>query len=126
MNAEDLRIGNYIHKSLKSGNGRTVVCNVMVYDITKIYDRTGYFIYEPIPLTEEWLLRLGFVKKDNPNNTPSWIWKKDGEVWFYQTWIGRDIFIKNFFPTNQKQINYVHQLQNLYFALTGEELTTNH
>lgn len=75
-----------------------------------------------ISLTEEWLLKFGFEKNfridsDGSKKTPVWrkgsfsitIWS-DGRL-FYD-WIGGNIELK-----------CIHQLQNLYFALTGEELT---
>ncbi len=54
-------------------------------------------LYKPIPLTEEWLVK--FEQKD------------------------LDLFILEIEVNWNIKIKYVHQLQNLYFALTGEELT---
>ena len=65
---------------------------------------------KPIPLTEEWLERFGFVYKNGYGYKfkYGWISRKD-KYWSYYS-----LMIK---------IYYVHQLQNLYFALTAEELT---
>lgn len=75
----------------------------------------------PIPLTEEWLLKLGFektlnqyrietnVNTRNGNNVPFIILDIDGFEY-------DDLRL-------QTKIKYVNHLQNLYFALTGEELT---
>jgi hypothetical protein len=72
----------------------------------------------PIPLTNEWLVKLGFVK-DSFNNFSygmSYIDKKtkrlivfdnDSDSWF-------EIPVK---------LEFVHQLQNLYLAITNEEMT---
>ncbi len=66
----------------------------------------------PIPLTEEWLLRFGIEKMH------------DGNYWNKKLCIRKD---RNEFYALYEQgriyIQHVHQLQNLYFALTGEELT---
>ena len=73
-------------------------------------------LVEPIPLTKEWLLKFGFKYK---------------EMYYESEYLTalNDCFIvvervTGFFyvdaPNNE--IKYVHQLQNLYFALTGEEL----
>jgi hypothetical protein len=77
----------------------------------------------PIPLTEEWLLKFGFnninskeygikcgscwMSLSNPKDMGEW---QDCYCWIFD----RFKFI---------ELKYVHQLQNLYFALTGEELT---
>ena len=73
---------------------------------------------EPIPLTEEWLLKLGFKKTewDNFNSYRLMIGNNDYTIVLYSDGnceVGDIITCK---------IEYVHQLQNLYFALTGEEL----
>ncbi len=72
---------------------------------------------EPIPLTEEWILKLGFIS--NPyfdryelNRIHIECDKTQGNL---VLWIQK-------LPKLVK-LEYVHQLQNLYYALTGEELT---
>lgn len=72
---------------------------------------------EPAPLNEEWLGRLGFESVDEQtfvHNSKTIILAK-GEVGFYLSNLGGQPF-----SMNQQ---HLHQLQNLYFALTGEELT---
>lgn len=72
---------------------------------------------KPIPLTEEWLLKFGLDKGNkiideyyyfNIDIKSNKAYINDGEG--YE---GADVLAK---------INYVHQLQNLYYALTGQEL----
>jgi hypothetical protein len=74
---------------------------------------------EPIPLTEEWLFKFGF-KFDGHC---SW-WKNKLIELTIDT--GEDeysVFNNNGDYITLKGIKYVHSLQNLHFALTGEELT---
>ena len=74
---------------------------------------------EPIPLTDEWLLKFGFEV-----NTPNLRWMHPvllSEV--YKTESGGLTLLQNGTHLTNNPILYVHQLQNLYFALTGEELT---
>jgi len=134
MKAEELRIGNLvgIENTAIHANG----CNHLEarFEIEEIRNESVHFKgfaygeflkdLKPIPLTEEWLIRFGFEKIDNPNNTPTWVWLKNGERWFIETCKNKDIFLKGLgFGGNQVNTNYVHQVQNLYFAITGEELT---
>jgi hypothetical protein len=72
----------------------------------------------PIPLTEGWLLKFGFFN-DNRNGwrlddmySLSFSITNDGE--FYPCWQDRVL--------SKVVTKYVHQVQNLYFALTGDEL----
>lgn len=76
---------------------------------------------QPIELTEEWLLKLNFEKKevyvsgvmyDGWLNFSFHLDINHIKNTFFYHWMGGNIEIK-----------YVHQLQNLFFALTGEELT---
>lgn len=72
---------------------------------------------EPIPLTEEWLLKFGCeqVYAD--------LFKLDRHDYDFEFRImGGNTQVKIAGDTLLKNLNYVHQLQNLYFALTGEEL----
>lgn len=67
-------------------------------------------VYEPIPLTEEWLLKLGFNKEECFYILKG-VCLEDEYDGRYRLDGQSDCFIK-----------HVHQLQNLYFALTSVEL----
>jgi len=67
--------------------------------------------FEPIPLTENWLKKLGF-KLNSAFGTSTY---GNGVIGiFFYDGVGSYGIAK---------FQYVHQLQNLYFALTGTELT---
>jgi len=116
MNANELRLTNWVsskvHKglnteifSLLSHNKVKLGANPLaIYDVEEI---------EGIPLSEEWLLKLGFEKENDFKhpNAPMYFINVRGKL---------TCFLHNLSHGN---IKYVHQLQNLYFALTGEELT---
>jgi hypothetical protein len=110
LEAKDLRIGNLVMDNAKV----KIVTSGMIsnWDIIK----RDYGGYKPIPLTEEWLVRFGFEKHKTTDIYPTYakglINVNDGLVWV----------INNGFLNH---IKHVHQLQNLYFALTGRELTLN-
>ena len=80
--------------------------------------------YKPVSITEEWLLKFGF--KLTINN------KDSGYKQFGLNIKGLDLMFclecnsdKPDFYLNMVgvDIDYIHQLQNLYFALTGVELS---
>ena len=79
---------------------------------------------KPIPLTEEWLLKFGFEKESNKSYST-------GEEIVYGVYkldeLTYNSIQKNWWFNGvlSNQPIYVHQLQNLYFALTNEELTLN-
>jgi hypothetical protein len=70
---------------------------------------------KPIPLTEEWMLKFGFEYSDL--NGDSGLWK----IPPFQIYGKYNQFLYDY----RLDVNYVHQLQNLYFALTYEELQTD-
>lgn len=74
--------------------------------------------FQPIPLTEEWLIKFGFEFKPTGEEVYEQTWKLSGfEIWQHNEGFCHDFHIGG-------NLHYVHQLQNLYFALTGEELKT--
>lgn len=112
----------------------------LIYRNGKIYDTTSYLITylfedptrfnrhnQPIPITEEWLVKLGFLK-DNERDS-FYIDIEDGFHRFDLMWFNNGVFLKSRYNEEnlgvQKipYVQYLHQLQNLYFALTNEELT---
>lgn len=111
MKASDLRIGNLIL------NGADCEFKVNHQTIGNFYSAQILGSFKPIPLTEEWLEKLGFIWCDLRNGWIIEISKSntlliDGRG---NVFIGDDVELDN-------PILEVHQLQNLYFALTGEEL----
>lgn len=121
MKAEELRIGNYVFdfdgKAKQIHETATYPKDYGFEDVVKI---EGVCLLiseiEPIPLTEEWLLSFGFVFYDDFD---SWILN-------YKHLMKEFIIRSDFIVSDMEfvpNIKYVHKLQNLYFALTGEELT---
>ena len=119
MKATELRIGNYIDYTTE----REIVTMQITYEYIRLI-HNGNKNFKPIPLTEEWLLKFGFEFSRDPES--NYYEKTFDFTAFYKVVIerkiGSDVFCySSFFSTTQ--LIYVHQLQNLYFALTGEELT---
>lgn len=106
MKAQQLRIGNYIWNQSQEVAVRVDIRILNdVYYYNKVNKDHGW---EPIPLTEKWLKNLGFKKGRKG------FWFQGGVEYNPKK------FDLSFF--GYVEIKHVHQLQNLYFALTGEDL----
>jgi hypothetical protein len=128
----ELRIGNYIKDSLD----RTFKINGFkdenAYLLLSNNDKIRYNIktIKSIPLTADWLINFGFKKPNGINHFCFKTYVNNIEFTVFST-IDFEIFrIKNIpfyfiFNNIPHAIYSVHQLQNLYFALTNEELTLN-
>lgn len=123
MKPTELRIGNWIN---------TIEGPAQVREITD-YERlaagTDKRVVDlqtagPIPLTEEILLKAGFEKHYNEYHRTDQFTRKDFKL------ILRSEKYEGYTPCSHleylyskgERLKYLHQLQNLYFALTGKEL----
>jgi hypothetical protein len=114
MKANELRIGNYV-----KGIGHNIAWLVEGIEKDYIYTSDHWRLlssFEGMPLTEEELINLGL--------------KKVSDRVFMKGDFGVELGFFNFFLIKVDghvlrigNNEHVHQLQNLYFALTGEELT---
>lgn len=129
MKPTELRIGNLI--SFKNlWNGEVEAIKSATIDIK---GNDGIFpndVFRGIKLNEEWLIKFGFKKIDPynyileeyesrdhnftiENCSYNAYWPENTKGWLLMgSWEG----------FNRAPIKYVHQLQNLYFSLTGREL----
>lgn len=98
--------------SLRNFKDHQSTANIyLLDDVFKDTYGTWLVYLEPIPITEEWLLKCGF-KPCNMN------YRFILGIFTYN--VGSGWFFGN--KKIRKQI-HVHQFQNTYFSLTGEELT---
>lgn len=125
MKTTELRIGNLVTINQTAlhfdGSGKSDP----IFEIGEIRTDLVYFkgfhtgeycsSIQPIPLTEEWLVKLGSTKFP------------DGQsIVLNNRLIGyRECSNVFYDKSTGVNIQYVHQLQNLVYALTGEELTCN-
>ena len=133
MIAHELRLGNYINalddydqaiasQVIALSDGAAYIDEygnrVLFYTLNGEYAPEQCSI-EGINITEEWIKKLGFEedsiieKRFNNGDYQVYFFKDDDYIYFRQ--VGSTI----------AKIKYIHQLQNLYFALTGNELTLN-
>ena len=118
MKTKYLRIGNLLMLFKDTPSKVIGFANGLLYIQ---YNDTKYFTIEleyasPIPLTEEWILKFGFEKKKDYYNR--YYFSIDG----MDIRIDDDMFETEVGESLYKRIKYVHQLQNLYFALNDKEL----
>ena len=131
MKASELRIGNLVN-ARKTNHTWDQTCLITGLTHKGIYVKygNGHIIpinIEPILLTEEWLLKFGFTLGYSKwgYNIPNWMFDLTA---FIGIGLNGDKKFFNVYCVNGeiKQIlyciYYVHELQNLYFALTGKEL----
>jgi hypothetical protein len=126
MKTSELRIGNYIKLMLNDED--FAIVQVTLNDLEAVDNKKG--VYEPLPLTEDWLLKHGFSVKNFDYSIPisecKVVWltliPQDEDCSAYSVCVTQkdeDEEDQNAFLSD---ISYVHQVQNLYFALTGNEL----
>lgn len=123
MKVTELRIGNLVHafKTWYPIDGTD-------FEVEKIST------YTPIPLTEEWLVNFGFERQERTDNEKGFVLlhKEKSKSVYIRTFCEPNISgffnMFNFSECHEdkiqfiRKIEYIHQLQNIYFALTGEEL----
>jgi hypothetical protein len=110
MKANELRIGNYVFMDTPN---RTI--KFRSFDELSNVESYPYR-FKSIPLTEEWLLKLNAKSTETiPAKNGIWI---ECEIDNQGCWVS----ISHGMGIVVVRVDHVHQLQNLYFALTGEEL----
>lgn len=119
MKAQELRIGNFVRSWFESVSCKVEQVGELIYYTpltgNEITDSCDVSKILPIPLTEEWILRMGFDNKHCSVNFKTFY--NDGFDYRIELYSdGKCLF------DELREIQHVHQLQNLYFALTGEEL----
>lgn len=120
MNANELRIGNIVNDSEHGNITVEQIAKYQEHGSIGIYFRNGSVwvsleLVEPIPLTEEWLVKLGFGASGDCVGCYS---NEGIDVFMFDSGLTVTVYM-----VELKHIQYVHQLQNLYHALTGTELT---
>lgn len=118
IQANDLRIGNLVNYHTEQMD--IIAQPINVGQIKWAEDDIEFFnlVHSPIPITDEWLLRMGFEKLPHSFTC---------DIFHLTEW---DDYPLNWCVAMNKnnavivlKLKYIHQLQNFYHALTGEELT---
>lgn len=139
MKAEELRIGNlvYVATAWSIPDKTPLIFGDMPHEIdainfkdVSVHDFPDFrgtsdipiADLKPIPLTEEWAKKFKLEKiVDYLYSVPS---NNGFNIQFYEySHNVRFYLYRNSIIESYVDLLYVHQLQNLYFALTGEELS---
>ena len=114
IKSNGLRIGNYLDFGSR-------ICIIEAIDKqgveVKFLDNgeeewIDLYLFTPIPITKEILLKCGFSKFKGDNS--------DCFLNDFETSCNMELLFWK--GTEIKNIKHLHQLQNLYFALTGKEI----
>lgn len=120
IQAKELRIGNILKDKLTGALLRVDELTIEGKIVTYVIDRSKYPLPKgwqitPVEISEEILLKCGFEKKVNYVKGMT---IKDGIAFFDDNEFGHD-------KEDEIECKHLHQLQNLYYSLTGQELTIN-
>jgi hypothetical protein len=128
--ANELRIGNWIIRK-SSGNHQQVreilTTRVLLDNEPPLNPRKHMTVsllsIDPIHLSPEILEKCGGIKQPDNNGTDLYWFKKDFGIRLLN-YTDPIVHILGYDRRHQN-IKYIHQLQNLYFAIVGEELQVN-
>jgi hypothetical protein len=144
MKANELRLGNWVDNG--GGDNYIIDTSWMMDIMNEAQVNNGMAEVKPIPLTEEWLDKFRDKDEDviewtSPfhsyrycfDNSKVYILKNyfdvvindDGVFFILQGLDDNSERSTGYYDTADVKLEYVHQLQNLYFALTGNELLHN-
>ena len=110
MKANELRIGNLVLRNDE-------IDIVSIWHLQMISKGDNYL--KPVPLSEELLLKFGFLKDNHYSGFTldrfRFFWKTQ-----YKYWYVVDAYSKSYLT----KIEFVHELQNFIFAMNSQELVT--
>ena len=111
----ELRIGNWVE--VIKGDYTTIQASSFSVNIEDNY--------KPIPLSKKWFEKFGFEANELDDRTVYYSLDISDDKYCDLALLEGDktgnveVFL---FPYENIRLQYVHELQNLYFALTGKEL----
>lgn len=139
IQAKELRIGNLASVSENNEQPKYIIVSQIKNRgvVSHNLENSGHFLFEkllPIPLTNEILEKCGFELSNKYLETYNIKYTGECTIQDLEFYQSRDISTiirqwENYEDSNNNyryislyNIKYLHQLQNLYYALTGEEL----
>ena len=126
MKVNELRVENWVYNDDNTYSkiegirlfGDVVSNEIEIYSKDNVEGTLSISKLSPIPLTEEILLKCGF--KNSKSNIITYTYINNPA--YYITEIGNCFTFISCDKIRVRSIKYLHELQNLFFAITGEEL----
>jgi hypothetical protein len=147
IKAEEFRVGNYVKRKFFDNHQNKVIEEIkhtlqfgdFYWYLESCNDYDEYWgNFDPIPITEEWILNLCFEKKDTIDIND---FERETEYELYNSVFGISSFkivdvvscydgqtTRNWIIRIDHdtiyfwRMDYIHDLQNAYFMITGNEL----
>ena len=139
MRVEELRVGNYVLDWFNKQNPETLQVDLDLFQAFNNFNQSGHeYPITPIPINKESLANFDITSYSDKLYGKNYCfdieindrlkiniinYDKNSGFLSYLCTISQDEYFGHEILLN---IKYIHQLQNLYFALTGEELKIKH
>ncbi len=111
MDVKELRVGNYVDNNVE-------VFKLEAKDLIFLLAFDNEHYANPIPLTEEWLLKFGGEIKQYSIGIVldrfRFIWKEEYKYWY--------VIASDPGGAYMTKIEFVHELQNFFYVMNGKEL----
>jgi hypothetical protein len=125
MEASELRIGNYVEHENSDFNQESEIVVVDINILSFINEtqdyKEKYLMYHAIDIDEDWLIKFGAEK--SKDEFGGWLLKINNTESIRITTAISSTFAWPLYGHSIVKLNYVHSIQNLFHALTGQELT---
>jgi hypothetical protein len=125
INPFELRLGNCIYDEEQDKNDLVIgIEEERLSLLNGILPYTAIDFIHPILLTEEWLIKFGFNRIKRKHYTGDYFEFTYNSFYLLLMDIGFQFYVEDEINTNSINLEliFVHQLQNLYWCLYGEEL----
>jgi len=126
INPNELRLGNlYLHKHGKGHTTREIDLEILANIFNPTDGELALDDFDEIPITDELLYRLGFTDRSDHRGEGQ-IFDLVNKDWKRSFCVARE-YKKNgggyyHMGTGRVKFTYIHQLQSLFFWITGFEL----
>lgn len=126
MKANELRLGNYVDVAAYENEMVVSITPSEIITINGLHWDIDDDIIKPIAITPQILYKAGFEIDDSVHSNCTayklkrhsfMVAAKQGKFWYYN-YCDEDDHYSSFWP----ELKYFHQLQNFFFAYTGQEL----